>query len=93
MSQSNAVPPHPVAADPEQKLNQNAACGAANRVRGRIASTENVTRQATAASSDLLPLPHAPGAEIPKILFPHRKAFLLLWTLWSCGRRASVVQA
>ena len=42
---------------------------------------------------EMLPLHHAPGAEIPKTLFPHRKACLLLWTLWSCGRRASVVQA
>src|SRR5271155_5676150 len=47
----------------------------------------------TIASSDLLPLPHAPGAEMRLTLLPIEKLFLLWWILWSCGRCASVVQA
>jgi hypothetical protein len=59
----------------------------------RIASPENVTQQTAVASSRCSRCLMLPALKFPKDLFPHRKSCLLLWTLWSCGRRASVVQA
>ena len=51
----------------------------------RIASSENVTRHATVASSNMLPLPHAPAGSALDCL-PFERACLLWLTRWSCGR-------
>ena len=68
-------------------------CGATIRVKGRIASPENVPEPSSFASSNLLLLPHRalPESELLFLLFDI--SCLLLWALWGCGRRARVVQA
>jgi hypothetical protein len=63
-------------------------------VRNHIASRKNVTPATGVASCKMFLLPQPPPLD-PKFLFPlySMQTGLLLWTLWSCGRRASVVQA
>ena len=72
---------------------RGARCRATIRVRGRIASPENVPEPSSFASPNLLPLPHRALLEF-ELLFPlFDISYLLLWALWGCGRRARVVQA
>ena len=67
-------------------------CCAANRMRRRIASPGNVPRRQA--------LPHRPCSRCltdllaePQLLFSIPNQCLLMLALWSCGRRAGVVQA
>src|SRR3982074_1950644 len=54
---------------------------------------ELVTREHGTASRNLLP-PHMGSPRQPSlVLFPIYINSLPMWTLWSCGRRVSVVQA
>lgn len=61
-------------------------------MRRRIASPRNVPNASSVASPSMLPLPHWPPAG-PQLLFHFINQCLLMLALWSCGRRASVVQA
>src|ERR1700747_2529266 len=67
-------------------------CYATNRMRRRIASPRNVPNASSVASPTMLPLPHWPPAG-PQLVFHFINQCLLMLALWSCGRRAGVVQA
>ena len=86
------------------RVNSSLPCPVAHRSAGsatvpanrqdekRIASPANVPETSSVASPSVLPLPHGPPAE-PQLLFCFINQGLLMLALWSCGRRASVVQA
>src|SRR5258707_12152083 len=71
----------------------SAKCGAANRVRGRIASPENVTESSTRCLTTPAPVASALVGSGSNFPLPLSHACLLWWNLWSCGRRVCVVQA
>jgi hypothetical protein len=58
-------------------------------VAARIASAENVTQQPIVASSKCSRCLVLPARNSHRL----KQASTLLWTLWGCGRRGSVVQA
>ena len=58
----------------------------------RIASSANVPETSSVASPSVLPLPQSILRPAPAPLL-NPKSCLLMLALWSCGRRAGVVQA
>src|SRR5258705_3766342 len=68
-------------------------CRATDRMRNRIASRENVTESLShsltqpALSASLLSFEPSSSFSLFNV------NYLMLWALWSCGRRAGVVQA
>ena len=59
----------------------------------RIASSANVPEMLSVASPSVLPLPQSIVRPAPAPLLNPNNQCLLMLALWSCGRRAGVVQA
>src|SRR5260221_3874571 len=62
-------------------------CCAAIRMRGRIASPENVTESSTRCLTTPAPVASALVGSGSNFPLPLSHACLLWWNLWSCGRR------
>ena len=68
-------------------------CCATNRMRSRIASRENVTESSGHSLTQRAPVASVLSLEPSSSFSLFNVNYSLLWALWSCGRRAGVVQA
>ena len=68
-------------------------CWATNRMRSRNASRENVTEPSSHSLTQPAPVASLLSLEPSSSFSLFNVNYLMLWALWSCGRRAGVVQA